>query len=96
MKRSVAEPRFGWGGETHHSVGSIIDIESNGRLIIEIANRAVPWEADPSDMEKLEDFKVDLHIELCRHLISLKKHTWIVTIACNMYFFPLFEKNPGW
>lgn len=38
VKRSVAEPRFAWGGETHHSVGTIIDIESNGRLILEIAN----------------------------------------------------------
>ncbi|CAL5428157.1 unnamed protein product [Camellia sinensis] len=58
VKRSVAEPRFAWGGETHHSVGRIIDFESNGLLIIEIPNRAIPWKADPSDMEKLEDFKV--------------------------------------
>ncbi|XP_057479281.1 E3 ubiquitin-protein ligase KEG-like [Actinidia eriantha] len=58
VKRSVAEPRFAWGGETHHSVGRIIDIESNGFLIIEIPNRDIPWKADPSDMEKLEDFKV--------------------------------------
>ena len=64
VKRSVAEPRFTWGGETHHSVGRIIDIESSGFLIIDIPNRAIPWNADPSDMEKLEDFKVILHSEL--------------------------------
>ncbi|GFZ20620.1 protein kinases;ubiquitin-protein ligase [Actinidia rufa] len=58
VKRSVAEPRFAWDGETHHSVGRIIDIESSGLLIIDIPNRAIPWQADPSDMEKLEDFKV--------------------------------------
>nr|XP_023928189.1 E3 ubiquitin-protein ligase KEG-like [Quercus suber]POE91085.1 e3 ubiquitin-protein ligase keg [Quercus suber] len=58
VKRSVAEPRFPWDGETHHSVGKISDIESNGLLIIEIPNRHIPWKADPSDMEKVEDFKV--------------------------------------
>ncbi|AQK94106.1 E3 ubiquitin-protein ligase KEG [Zea mays] len=58
VKRSVAEPRYAWGGETHHSVGKIIDIESDGLLIIDIPNRAAPWQADPSDMEKIENFKV--------------------------------------
>ena len=58
MKRSVAEPRYAWGGETHHSVGKIREIEGDGLLIIDIPNRPVPWQADPSDMEKVEDFKV--------------------------------------
>lgn len=58
VKRSIAEPSFAWGGETHHSVGRIFDIKSNGLLIIEIQNRSIPWTADPSDMEKVEDFKV--------------------------------------
>lgn len=58
MKRSVGEPRYAWGGETHHSVGKITDIESNCLLIIEIPNRSSPWQADPSDMEKVESFKV--------------------------------------
>ncbi|KAH6819712.1 protein kinase [Perilla frutescens var. frutescens] len=58
VKRSVAEPRYAWGGETHHSVGRISEIENDGLLIIEIPNRPIPWQADPSDMEKVEDFKV--------------------------------------
>lgn len=58
MKRSVAEPRYAWGRETHHSVGRICEIENDGLLLIEIPNRSMPWRADPSDMEKLEDFKV--------------------------------------
>ncbi|XBJ17837.1 hypothetical protein VPH35_009154 [Triticum aestivum] len=58
VKRSIAEPRYGWGGETHHSVGKIIDIESDGLLIIDIPNRSASWQADPSDMEKIDDFKV--------------------------------------
>ncbi|KAK9169794.1 hypothetical protein Syun_001934 [Stephania yunnanensis] len=58
VKRSVAEPRYAWGGETHHSVGRITEIENDGLLIMEIPNRPIPWQADPSDMEKVEDFKV--------------------------------------
>lgn len=58
VKRSVAEPRYAWGGETHHSVGTISEIESDGLLIIEIPNRPIAWQADPSDMEKVEQFKV--------------------------------------
>ncbi|KAK6928918.1 Serine-threonine/tyrosine-protein kinase, catalytic domain [Dillenia turbinata] len=58
VKRSVAEPRYAWGGETHHSVGRISEIESDGLLIIEIPGRPTPWQADPSDMEKVEDFQV--------------------------------------
>ncbi|GAV62128.1 Pkinase domain-containing protein/Ank_2 domain-containing protein/Ank_3 domain-containing protein/zf-RING_2 domain-containing protein [Cephalotus follicularis] len=58
VKRSVAEPRCEWGGETHHSVGRISDIESSGLLIIEIANRPIAWKADPSDIEKIEEFEV--------------------------------------
>lgn len=59
VKRSVAEPRYAWGGETHHSVGKISEIESNGLLVIDIPNRLSQWKADPSDMEKVENFKVE-------------------------------------
>ncbi|KAL4203568.1 hypothetical protein AMTRI_Chr01g104540 [Amborella trichopoda] len=58
VKRSIAEPRYAWGGETHHSVGRISEIGSDGLLIIDIPGRPIPWQADPSDMEKVEDFKV--------------------------------------
>lgn len=64
MKRSVGEPRYAWGGETHHSVGRISEIENDGLLIIEIPNRPIPWQADPSDMEKLENFKVNCMVKL--------------------------------
>lgn len=71
VKRTVAEPRYAWGGETHHSVGKIIDIEADGLLIIEIPNRPIPWQADPSDMEKVEDFKV-LH-EIDQYFVLLMR-----------------------
>jgi hypothetical protein len=50
--------RYAWGGETHHSVGKIIDIESDGLLTIDIPNWATPWQADPSDMENIENSNV--------------------------------------
>ncbi|OVA18516.1 Protein kinase domain [Macleaya cordata] len=75
VKRSVAEPRYAWGGETHHSVGRISEIENDGLLIIEIPNRPVPWKADPSDMEKVEDFKVGDWVRV-KASVSSPKYGW--------------------
>ncbi|XP_027354497.1 E3 ubiquitin-protein ligase KEG-like [Abrus precatorius] len=75
VKRSVAEPRYAWGGETHHSVGKIREIESDGLLIIDIPNRPVPWQADPSDMEKLEDFKVGDWVRV-KASVSAPRYGW--------------------
>ncbi|XP_047095447.1 E3 ubiquitin-protein ligase KEG-like [Lolium rigidum] len=75
VKRSVAEPRYGWGGETHHSVGKIIDIESDGLLIIDIPNRSGPWQADPSDMEKIDDFKVGDWVRV-KQTVPSPKYGW--------------------
>ncbi|CAL5330573.1 unnamed protein product [Camellia sinensis] len=75
VKRSVAEPRYAWGGETHHSVGRISEIESDGLLIIEIPNRPIPWQADPSDMERVEDFKVGDWVRV-KASVSSPKYGW--------------------
>ncbi|KAK3025650.1 hypothetical protein RJ639_040636 [Escallonia herrerae] len=75
VKRSVAEPRYAWGGETHHSVGRICEIESDGLLIIEIPNRPIPWQADPSDMEKVENFKVGNWVRV-KASVSSPKYGW--------------------
>jgi hypothetical protein len=58
VRRSVAEPRYAWGGETHHSVGKISEVSSDGLLMIDITGRPILWQADPADMEKVEEFKV--------------------------------------
>ncbi|OIW15436.1 hypothetical protein TanjilG_28635 [Lupinus angustifolius] len=75
VKRSVAEPRYAWGGETHHSVGRISEIENDGLLIIDIPNRPIPWQADPSDMEKVEDFKVGDWVRV-KASVSSPKYGW--------------------
>lgn len=75
VKRSVAEPRYAWGGETHHSVGRISEIESDGLLIIDIPNRPIHWQADPSDMEKVDDFKVGDWVKV-KASVSSPKYGW--------------------
>ncbi|RDX78258.1 E3 ubiquitin-protein ligase KEG, partial [Mucuna pruriens] len=75
VKRSVAEPRYAWGGETHHSVGRISEIENDGLLIIDIPDRPIPWQADPSDMEKVEDFKVGDWVRV-KASVSSPKYGW--------------------
>ncbi|XP_019427356.1 PREDICTED: E3 ubiquitin-protein ligase KEG-like [Lupinus angustifolius] len=75
VKRSVAEPRYAWGGETHHSLGTISEIENDGLLIIDIPNRPIPWQADPSDMEKVEDLKVGDWVRV-KASVSSPKYGW--------------------
>ncbi|KAE9616293.1 putative protein kinase TKL-Pl-1 family transcription factor C2H2 family [Lupinus albus] len=75
VKRSVAEPRYAWDGETHHSVGRISEIENDGLLIIDIPNRPIPWRADPSDMEKVEDLKVGDWVRV-KASVSSPKYGW--------------------
>ncbi|KAI4323566.1 hypothetical protein L6164_023161 [Bauhinia variegata] len=75
VKRSVAVPKYAWGGATHHSVGRISEIENDGLLIIEIPDRPIPWQADPSDMEKVEDFKVGDWVRV-KASVSSPKYGW--------------------
>jgi len=75
VKRSVAEPRYAWGGETHHSVGKISEIGGDGLLLIDIPARPIPWQADPSDMEKAEDFKVGDWVRV-KASVSSPKYGW--------------------
>ncbi|AQK40566.1 hypothetical protein ZEAMMB73_Zm00001d024035 [Zea mays] len=67
--------RYAWGGETHHSVGKIIDIESDGLLTIDIPNWATPWQADPSDMEKIENSNVSNWIRV-KAIVPSPKYGW--------------------
>lgn len=83
MKRSVAEPRYAWGGETHHSVGRISEIESDGLLIIEIPNRPIPWQADPSDMERVEDFKVKFLLVVVILMLRMGYVCFSVILGCG-------------
>eukprot|EP00249_Psilotum_nudum_P023910 c29025_g1_i1 orf=417-5300(+) len=75
VKRSVAEPRYAWGGETHHSVGRISEVGSDGLLMIDIPGRPILWQADPADMEKFEEFKVGDWVRV-KPSVSSPKYGW--------------------
>ncbi|GBG78174.1 hypothetical protein CBR_g26207 [Chara braunii] len=51
VRRSVIQPTFKWGGETHRSVGPVIKIRRNGILEVQFADRSDIWIGDPADME---------------------------------------------
>ncbi|KAI5068319.1 hypothetical protein GOP47_0016664 [Adiantum capillus-veneris] len=75
VKRSVAEPRYAWGGETHHSVGTVMEISSDGLLMIDILCGHRSWKADPADIEKVEDFKVGDWVRV-KAAVSSPKYGW--------------------
>ncbi|GBG60914.1 hypothetical protein CBR_g16035 [Chara braunii] len=75
VKRTVAEPRYAWGGETHHSVGKISEVSSDGLLMIDIPGRPIFWQADPADMERVEDFKVGDWVRV-KATVSSPKYGW--------------------
>jgi E3 ubiquitin-protein ligase KEG len=75
VRRSVAEPRYAWGGETHHSVGKISEVSSDGLLMIDITGRPILWQADPADMEKVEEFKVGDWLRV-KPSVSSPKYGW--------------------
>ena len=94
VKRSVAEPRYAWGGETHHSVGRVSGIENDGLLIMEIPKRPIPWQADPSDMEKVEDFKVTSGSYSFFSPTLTLKYQWLDKInlfLCKLFYFYFFQ-----
>ncbi|XP_024545688.1 E3 ubiquitin-protein ligase KEG isoform X2 [Selaginella moellendorffii] len=75
VKRSVAEPKFAWNGESHHSIGMISEIASNGLLLVDLPSRSTNWEADPSDVEIIEDFKVGDWVRI-RACVCSPKFGW--------------------
>ncbi|PHU09809.1 E3 ubiquitin-protein ligase KEG [Capsicum chinense] len=65
VKRTVAEPRYAWGGETHHSVGKIIDIEADdGDVGIAFCFRSKPFSCSVTDVEKVPPFEVGQEIHV--------------------------------
>ncbi|KAG4150634.1 hypothetical protein ERO13_D04G016100v2 [Gossypium hirsutum] len=77
VKLSVKQPRFGWSGHSHTSVGTIAAIDANGKLRIYTPVGSKTWMLDPSEVELIEEQ------ELCigdwvrvRPSISVPTHHW--------------------
>eukprot|EP01050_Picozoa_sp_SAG11_P030866 SAG11_NODE_9319_length_922_cov_1.029162_2_plen_86_part_01 len=51
VKKSVAEPRYGWGGVSHSSVGTVASIDSDGDFRIEFPGRSNTWTGAKDEIE---------------------------------------------
>ncbi|KAJ0229051.1 Mind bomb [Hirschfeldia incana] len=55
VKPAVKQPRFGWSGHSHGSVGTIAAIERDGKLRIYTPAGSETWMLDPSEVETIEE-----------------------------------------
>lgn len=77
VKLSVKQPRFGWSGHSHGSVGTISAIDADGKLRIYTPVGSKTWMLDPSEVELVED--EELHIGdwvRVRASVSTPTHQW--------------------
>lgn len=77
VKQNVKQPRFGWSGHTHASIGTIQAIDADGKLRIYTPAGSRTWMLDPSEVEVVEEK------ELCigdwvrvRASVSTPTHHW--------------------
>ncbi|CAI9770465.1 unnamed protein product [Fraxinus pennsylvanica] len=57
VKNSVKQPRFGWSGHDHASIGTISATDADGRLRIYTPAGSKAWVLDPSEVEIFEEHK---------------------------------------
>lgn len=55
VKPHVKQPRFGWSGHTHESIGSISAIDLDGKLRIFTPAGSKVWMLDPSEVDVVEE-----------------------------------------
>lgn len=55
VKLAVKQPRFGWSGYNHSSVGTISAIDADGKLRIYTPAGSKSWMLDPSEVEVVEE-----------------------------------------
>lgn len=60
VKFSVKQPRFGWSGHSHASVGTIISIDADGKLRIYTPAGSKAWMLDPSEVEVVEEEEIHI------------------------------------
>lgn len=55
VKRTVKQPRFGWSGHNHFSIGNITSIDADGRLRIYTPAGSKAWALDPSEIDLVRE-----------------------------------------
>jgi len=54
IKKCVNQPRFGWSGHTHSSIGTISSIDADGKLRIFTPAGSKAWMMDPAEVDRVE------------------------------------------
>lgn len=60
VKLSVKQPRFGWSGHSHSSVGIVSAIDADGKLRIYTPVGSKTWMLDPSEVEVVEEEELQI------------------------------------
>lgn len=60
VKLSVKQPRFGWSGHNHASVGIVSAIDGDGKLRIYTPAGSKTWMLDPSEVEVVEEEELQI------------------------------------
>mmetsp|Transcript_35764 Transcript_35764/g.115000 ORF Transcript_35764/g.115000 Transcript_35764/m.115000 type:complete len:235 (-) Transcript_35764:307-1011(-) len=53
VRRSVTSPRYGWGGITHESVGTLTSTDNPNRVVVDFPRRGSRWRAELHELERV-------------------------------------------
>ncbi|CAN1316141.1 E3 ubiquitin-protein ligase KEG [Linum perenne] len=77
VKLCVKQPRFGWSGHSHGSVGTIAGIDADGKLRIYTPAGSKTWMLDPSEVEVVKEEEVGIGDWVrVRKTVSTPSHQW--------------------
>lgn len=77
VKKSVKQPRFGWSGHNHASIGTISAIDADGKLRIYTPVGSKSWVLDPSEVELVEEREIHIRDWVrVRPSVSIPTHQW--------------------
>ena len=60
MKAAVKQPRFGWSGHNHASIGTISSIDGDGKLRVYMPLGGKVWLMDPAEVDKVEEVLISV------------------------------------
>lgn len=77
VKLSVRQPRFGWSGHSHSSMGTISSIDADGKLRIYTPAGSKVWMLDPSEVDLVEEeeLKIGDWVKV-KASVSTPVHQW--------------------
>lgn len=77
VKSSFKQPRFGWSGHNHASVGTITSIDADGKLRIYTPVGSKAWALDPSEVELVEEEELSVGDWVrVKVSVSIPTHQW--------------------